>query len=124
VDAKTFGYRLIQPIIKKNHCSFIYRLPNNDIKAFLDNKLETIKCNNQDIYLFGFNINIQIETRTPSAGKYLYMMASNGLFPLITKPTRVTDESKTVIDHIFTSSLSKSMYPGIIQSDFSDHYSI
>jgi len=77
---------------------------------FIDNKLETIKCNNQDIYLSGdFNINMQIENRSPSAIsiKYLDMLASNGLFPFITKPTRVTDESKTVIDHIFTSNLSK-----------------
>jgi len=36
VDAKTFGYRLIQPIIKKITVAIIYCHPNNDIKAFLD----------------------------------------------------------------------------------------
>jgi len=51
-------------------------------------------------------------------------LATNCLFPLITKPIRVTDESETVIDHIFTRDLSKPIYPGMIQSEFNDHYSI
>ena len=52
------------------------------------------------------------------------MMTSNGLFPLVTKPTRVTDKSPTLIDHIFTSCISSPLYSGIIQNDLSDYYLI
>ena len=49
------------------------------------------------------NINI-IGTNqlSPQAEKYPQAITSNGAFSLITKPTRVTDKSATVIDHIIT----------------------
>ena len=50
------------------------------------------------------------------------MLASSGLFQLITKPTRVTDTSASLIDHIFASSLSNPVCPGIILNDISDHF--
>ena len=50
------------------------------------------------------------------------MLASNGLFQLIIKPTRVTDTSASLIDHIFASSLSNPVCPGIILNDISDHF--
>ena len=50
------------------------------------------------------------------------MLASSGLLQLITKPTRVTDTSASLIDHIFVSSLSNPICPGIILNDISDHF--
>ena len=50
------------------------------------------------------------------------MLASSGLFLLITKPTRVTDTSASLIDPIFASSLSNPICPGIILNDVSDHF--
>ena len=50
------------------------------------------------------------------------MLAGNGLFPLITKPTRITQESVTLIDNSFTSAIADLVFPGIILSDIGDHF--
>ena len=46
------------------------------------------------------------------------------LHPLITRPTRITSHSKTLIDNIFTSDLSSEIYSGLIINDVSDHLPI
>ena len=48
---------------------------------------------------------------------------SNGIRPLINKPTRITIESSTVIDNIFTNSLDE-FNSGIFVNDISDHLPI
>ena len=52
------------------------------------------------------------------------MLASNGYFPLITFPTRVTDISSTIIDFIITNDRNNDILPGVIKTDLSDHYSL
>ena len=42
------------------------------------------------------------------------MLESNGVFQLITKPTRITKNSACLIDHIFTSTSSNPIFPEII----------
>ena len=42
--------------------------------------------------LGGMNLNILGEHRRTMANEYLSMLAGNGLFPLITEPTRITQE--------------------------------
>jgi len=44
---------------------------------------------------------------------------------LITKPTRVTEKSQTIIDHILTNDTKHNIAPGVIRTGkFSDHYVI
>ena len=52
------------------------------------------------------------------------MLASHGYFPLITLPTRVTNSSATIIDHIITNDNLRTLKPGVIRADVSDHYPI
>ena len=96
----------------------IYRYPNSDANTFieaLNKKLCEFESNKYDIYLFGdININIYNNQSNSISDKYLSMLASSGLCQLITKPTTVTDTSASLIDHIFASSLSNSVCPGII----------
>ena len=49
-----------------------------------------------------FNINLDPDKRQTEAWHYLEILLGFGLFPVITKPTRVTATSQTLIDHIFT----------------------
>ena len=49
-------------------------------------------------------------------------MISKGYLPLITKPTRVTTYSATLIDHIYSNATSQHYDSGIIISDFADHF--
>ena len=46
------------------------------------------------------------------------------LHPLITRPTRITSHSKTLIDNIFTTDLSSHIHSGLIINDMSDHLPI
>ena len=53
------------------------------------------------------------------------MLLSCGTFPLITKPTRITDNSATIIDHIITNDYEHCIIPGIVKTiEISDHYPI
>ena len=111
-------------IKRKIVIALLYRQPNNDPLTFfetLDKKIKSTK--NCDMYLVGdMNLNILSEHRRTIANEYLSMLAGNGLFPLITKSSRITQESATLIDHIFTSAMANPTFPGIILSDISGHF--
>ena len=48
---------------------------------------------------------------------------SNNVLPIITKPTRLTDHTATLIDHIYTNSL-QNFTAGILTVDITDHLPI
>ena len=76
-----------------------------------------------DLFIIGdIDLSLISAKRSPVATDYLFMLANYGLFPLITKPIRMTENTATLIDHIFTNSLLNSIFPGIILSDISDHF--
>ena len=74
------------------------------------------------IYLLGdFNINfLKYDSHQPTE-KYLDMLYSNNITPVITKPTRLTDHTKTLIDHIYTNEPISNITTGIGLLDISDH---
>ena len=77
--------------------------------------------------LGGINIDINPSSKNLSsfAKDYTTMLLSNGAISLITKPTRVTDKTATIIDHIVTNDFKHQISPGILDyCDISDHYPI
>jgi hypothetical protein len=69
-----------------------------------------------------FNINLA-ENNLPRSTKYFCdEFRSNTFFPVITEPTRVTENSSTLIDHIWTNYINSKS--GVIQVNISDHYII
>ena len=52
------------------------------------------------------------------------MLYANNFIPLITKPIRITDRSKTLIDHIYTNMPTEQFFPGIALTDISYHLPI
>ena len=73
-----------------------------------------------------FNINLlnyyhHIETRD-----YVDAMFSNAFLPLITKPTRITPTSATLIDNIYSNDIlgESTQMQGIIYTYISDHLPI
>ena len=74
--------------------SAIYRHPKNNSKLFLDHLNNSLAHNmpkNTKVYLVGdFNIDIA----SNFASDYINLLASNGYFPLVTLPTRVTETSR------------------------------
>ena len=76
-------------------------------------------------YILGdFNINLQPDSCTTYANDYINLLLSHAGFLLITEPTRVTKNSATIIDHIISNDTINVLYPGIIQTDLTDHYPI
>ena len=108
----------------------IYRPPNTDIKLFIDalkEILENLQSENKVLYLVGdYNINLLNVDSHSLTADFNDTIYSYGLVPLITRPTRVTETSATLIDNIFTNKsirYGESMY-GILVSYISDHYPI
>ena len=83
----------------------IYRKPNTDVKSFvheMSNLLSLLQKTNKVVYIMGdYNINLlNVHTHIPTAD-FIHMMYSYSFFHLITKPTRVTGNTATLIDNIF-----------------------
>ena len=52
--------------------------------------------------------------------RYLDMLYSHDLLPVITKPTRITSHTATLIHHIYTNTVNR-LISGILTIDISDH---
>ena len=108
----------------------IYRHPTtSDVDLFIEELstcLTKFSNNNSTFYILGdLNINSSSINRSPSAKRFLNMLLSCGAFPLITKPTRITDNSATILDHIITNDYEHCIIPGIVKTiEISDHYPI
>ena len=81
------------------------------------------------VFLVGeFNLNIKSlpDLKFPDghASEYLDILISNGCFPLINVPTRVTDNFSTIIDHIITYDHTHNISSGVIKTDLTEHYPI
>lgn len=107
----------------------IYRPPNTDLQAFNDyinSLLCKLKTEKRSLYIMGdFNINLLNTNTHARTNDFINSMYSNSLFPVITKPTRISDHSATLIDHIYTNCVSQQYgKSGILFSDISDHLPI
>ena len=71
-----------------------------------------------------FNIDLLKHETHNNTKQFLDTMCSLGLYPLIDKPTRITDNSTTLIDNIFTNELRFNLTSGIMFNDISDHLPI
>ena len=70
------------------------------------------------------NIDLLKHESHNSTRNFLDMMYSLGLYPLIDKPTSITDTTATLIDNIFTNELHHKLTSGILFIDISDHLPI
>ena len=111
-----------------NHkkCTYIncYRSPQSDGDDF-NIKLESIisKTKNRKCYLAGdFNLNLLNLAIHNKTEEYYNMLVANSFKPIITIPTRVTEHSQTIIDHIWTNDLTIDKISGYVHvTDLSDH---
>ena len=59
-----------------------------------------------------------------SANLYINSILSHRAIPLITKPTRISNNSSIIIDHIITNDSKHELQSFIVKSDLTDHYPI
>ena len=110
--------------IKKYIIGNIYRRPSHSIDqlllfnqefALLLNKLQ---ANPHKSYICG-NFNINLLKINDNA--FFENVASTGFFPQITMPTRLSDNSNTLIDNLFTNNICKPHESCILVTPISDH---
>ena len=109
----------------KNIVTCIYRQPDSSIDDFINNIEKLFRNKQGNTYICGdFNINLFNYDSNNQVNYFLDSIYSLGLFPLITKPTRITSHSATLIDNIFTNIHDYAHMSGIIVCDISDHFPV
>ena len=124
---------LVIEIVNKNSKNFVinaqYRKPAGDFKqykTYLDNFFNKMKNPDKAIYVVGdINLNLIDYETNIKVINYLNLLFQKNFIPVINKPTRVSRNNATIIDHINTNHfLNNYMHSGIITADISGHFPI
>ena len=109
----------------------ISRTPNeivDDLNTFtneLSSLLVKVKNLKHSAYLFGDDNIDPLKVKTNRHYfSYFDIVVSNGFFPKIKLPTRLSDHSSTLIDNIFTNNIDEAGSSGILLNSISDHQMI
>ena len=105
----------------------MYRAPKGVIepfKRFLKEILKKTKNNLKPFHTAGdFNLNILDHDKCSKVHNFLNLLYQNGMMPTISKPSRVTRETATAIDHILTNRFKNVDFKtAIFETDISDHF--
>ena len=104
----------------------INRPPNSNISDFNDSIHDILeKVSNYPCYIMGdFNLDLLKHELHRPTEKFLDMMYANSYIPIINRPTRVTRDTCTLIDNIFTNdiSINDNFFNGILTADITDRY--
>ena len=71
-----------------------------------------------------FNLYLLWHEQRAITGEFIKLMFSHLLYPMITKPTRITSNTTSLIDNIFTNNVTCLSVNGLIVNDLSDHLPI
>ena len=104
----------------------VYRPPNSNTVDFIDSVHDILeKVAHYPCYIMGdFNLDLLKHELHRPTEKFLDIMYANYCIPMINRPTRVTRDTCTLIDNIFTNnySISSNFFSGILKADITDHY--
>ena len=97
------------------------------VSSFLA-EIESIICstelyNKRIMFMGDINVNLLKHEHDSNVNKFLDAMVSSNFVPLITRPTRITADSSTLIDLIF-SNMQPFPESGIVMTDVSDHFPV
>lgn len=128
--SKTFEHYYIE--LKGDHQNVvlgsIYRPPNTCLETFLSEYKVSLNMacdqkNKQVIVGMDHNINLLKHDTHAKTQEFIEIILDLGLIPVITKPTRVTHSSATLIDNLLISeSLQHISTSGVLITDLSDHF--
>ena len=105
----------------------VYRPPSGDRSLFTDQLEGIVSLAGQKNYggrliCGNFNLNLLDINGDLIVSNCFGLLSSYACMPLITKPTRITNETCTLVDNIFTQEMGN-VVSGIIPLDLSDHIS-
>ena len=108
--------------------SVIYRPPDRNLDLFLqqfNELMSKISQENKMCYIMGdFNLDLMNHQSSSQTGEFLDSIYSNMFHPLISRPTRITSYTATLIDNIFTDNFHNLTTSGLLFNDLSDHLQI
>ena len=104
----------------------VYKHPKHGVSDFTNNYitplLDKLSNENKDIMIMGdFNINLITYNDDKNTGNFLDTMFSQSFLPYITTPTRITRNTKTLIDNIYYNKPLNNIISGNLSSIISDH---
>ena len=106
----------------------IYKPPDTEINLFstaFQKFLNEVTTTNKTIFVSGdTNIDLLKYGSNGKIGNFLDLTLSFGLSPTITLPTRIADNSSSLIDNIFTNYSKTPSQSFILFDDLSDHLPI
>jgi exonuclease III len=111
----------------------IYRIPGGNLNTFIEwfgEKLTFLKTDpvlkKSDEIIFGgdFNANFLNFDSHNQTNDLLNLLISSSFLPMITLPTRICQNSATLIDNIFSNKKQEFYESGLIMSSISDHLPI
>ena len=104
----------------------IYRPPGTSLETFCQEFDEMLlHCKSENLFLAGdYNLDLlKMDSHLPTRIFY-NTLTSYHLLPTILRPTRITPDTATLIDNIYTNALNVAIESGIVIEDISDHLPI
>ena len=104
----------------------VYRSPSRSPNTFLETYLQALRKLNRHknklLVLTGdHNIDLIKYDHDSHGQELVEITASHGFLQVISRPTRVTDHSATLIDHIYINSTNSVVSSNVITLDITDH---
>lgn len=129
---------LLRVIIEINNSKIAitgsYRSPSTCIKQYITDLggfFESLNTEVLEVFVGDININTLGDNLSLDSVNYQTILAQYGFFPYINKPTRVTENTESLIDHIFVKKSEKNIFikqmelqSFVFQIDLTDHYSV
>ena len=69
-----------------------------------------------------FTIDLLQFSNHRTTDNFVNNVSSHSFIPVITRPTRLTFNSTTIIDHIYTNDVTSKAKSGIVITDVADHF--
>ena len=124
LNASLSSYRLVNT--KKINVGCMYRSPNTSLSIFNDDHSFILgNLTSKILHICGdYNIDLLHCEERAETKYFLDQMFSSGLYPLITRPKRITGTTATIINNIFCSELCRNKVCGTVLSNATDHMPI
>ena len=108
-----------------NHPNLTVNEQQNQFYELFSLQIAHLSSYTNPVYILGdFNLDLLKYHEYNTVKNYVDMIFSAGFLQLIMKPTRCTQNSATLIDHILTKNLNKKLESYIMMSKISDHFPI
>ena len=106
----------------------IYKPPESNTDTFVahfSDVLGIISKERKHCILMGdFNLDLIKVDNNNQTKDFVHSLYTNAFYPTISKPTRVTEHSATLLDNIITNITGYSIKSGVLYNDISDHFPV